>query len=260
MKSRWAKVGEQAALQELWRLCFGDDASVIASFFSAFPPQHHCRVIFEDQRLAAMANWLPVTLCLDGTRPGAYLYAVATHPAYRGQGLCRTLLAELEKTLRQEGFTFTALCPAETSLYEFYGRLGYETAFFCNHERIKPGTRMLPMAQIAPEDYLALRERYLPEPYCRWGEEAFHYLASGGVRFFRFPDGCAAVSPPSSGEIRILELLTKQPESAVTALCREMNAARAQVRQPGIKTSQGMLKWLIPGQKIPPADLGFAFD
>lgn len=254
MTSRWAKPGELAALQALWLRVFGDGDALTGRFFSAFPPQRHTRVIAADGQIAAMASWIPVELRTgEDCIPGAYVYAVATAPERRGRGLARTLMGELEREL--EDVSFAALCPAEPSLYDFYGALGYETAFYHRTRQASPGERRIALTQIDVAGYGALRERYLSGPHCVWTQAALSYLQATGTRFYRFSDGCAAVARLPDGQLKISELLGPDASSD---LCRALGAA--EVSAPGMERAQGMLKWLISGKKTRPAYLGFAFD
>ena len=262
MRSRWALPREQAALQSLWKLCFGDDEEVTDCFFALFPPKLHTRVMDHDGRIAAMASWLPVTLHLDGRIiPGAYIYAVATHPDFRGKGLCRSLMEELEASLRLQGMEFAALCPAEDSLYRFYGAMGYKTAFYRSCRMMKPGDNKTVLTQVSSAAYGTLRESCLSLSHCEWNQAALGYLAATGVRFYRFSSGgCGAVQPGPEGRIRVLEVISQDVSSAVAALCFASGAQQAEVAQPGGEQPHGMLKWLKNGQKVDSAYLGFAFD
>ncbi len=258
MRSRWAEPSEKQALQALWKLCFGDDHAVTDRFFSIFPPQYHTRVILIERKIAAMASWMPVTLCANGRQyAGAYLYAVATRPDFRGQGLCRVLMAELEAALWERSMCFTALSPAEASLYDFYGTMGYEKAFTCHVSRILPLAKAaIEYTEISPADYQKLRERWLLEPYCRWDALALSYLAAE-VHFFRVTDGgCAAASILPDGGIRILERL----QCDAAALCYALHGSYASVTEPGETALHGMIKWNNLPQNVRNAYLGFAFD
>lgn len=262
MRSRWAEPEEQAVLQILWKLCFGDDETITDCFFSFYPPKRHTRVIELEGQIAAMASWLPVKLHMQTeVLQGAYVYAVATHPDFRGQGLCRSLMEELEQALQQQGMAFAALCPAEDSLYAFYGAMGYETAFYRSNDRVTPGESLIDATQISCEAYAALRESVLSLPHCEWDQTALGYLAATGVRFYRFSGGgCCAAHPIPEKGVRVIELLTENTPSAVTALCHSMDAQWAEVGKPLGEQPHGMLKWLIFGQKTDSFYLGFAFD
>lgn len=251
MISRWARPEEQTSLQVLWNRVFGDGPVVSGAFFDRFPPEAHTRVINRDA-LAAMASWIPVTLA---GQAGAYVYAVATAPDQRGKGLCRTLMGELEDALAARGLAFAALCPATSSLFDFYAKLGYETAFYHSVRQVSAIKKEIAPEEIPPAEYGALREAHLPSPHCVWEEAALSYLLATGTRFYRLPHGCAAVSAES---LRIPELLG--PAENAAALCHALGIARAEVSVPGMETARGMVKSLRFGQKTPPAHLGFAFD
>ena len=254
MISRWAGPAELPALQDLWTRCFGDGPEVSGAFWEHFPPEAHTRIVDRDG-IAAMASWMPVTL--EG-EAGAYVYAVATAPERRGRGLCRALMGELEDALAEQGMSFSALCPAEPALYDFYARMGYETAFFRRTWQTAAGDREIALSSVGPSEYGALREQYLQAPHCTWKEASVAYLQATGTRFYQLPDGCAAVSRLPEGKIRIVELLG--PAENAAALCHSLGAAEAEVSAPGMELPRGMIKSLRFGQKSTPAYLGFAFD
>ncbi len=261
MRSRWALVEERGALSHLWARCFAEEEAVANAFFEQYPPQTHTRVITLDNQPIAMASWLSMDLVAAGEQyPAAYFYAVATHPKAQGQGLCRTLMAELEKSLMKQGIAFAALCPATPSLYDFYASMGYQTAFYCRWRTISAAKHEAAALEISPEDYRLLRDSLLSIPHCRWDSAAMRYLQRTGTRFFRLPDGFAAVCAQPDGTLRVPELLAQDELRAINSLCRTMGAATAYVRFHGTDTPQGMLKRLSGQQDLPPLDLGFAFD
>lgn len=262
MSSRWARPQEQPALQELWKLCFGDGEEVTDCFFALFPPKLHTRVVEKDGRIAAMASWLPTTLHCNGEAvPGAYIYAVATHPDFRGRGLCKSLMEELEHSLLLQGMAFAALCPAEASLYRFYGGMGYETSFYRKTACLNPEEMAGVMRQISPAAYLSLRERFLSVPHCGWTQEAMDYLSATGCRFYELAaGGCAAVQRGNGEKLRIVELLAEDAASAVSTLCHSFEKTAAEFSCPGTDQAHGMLKWLENQQILKPCYLGFAFD
>ena len=261
MRSRWAKPAEQPELQSLWERVFGDGKDVTDSFFRQFPPEQHTRVIWKDGGPASMASWIPVFLHMENrTFYGAYIYAVATAPEYRGNHFAGRLVEELENTLDADGLEFAALCPAEPSLYSYYGAMGYDKAFFCDHFRIAAGERLKEFSETGPEGYATEREALLGVPHCAWSPGAWSYLADTGTRFFRFEGGCAAVTVLPDGKLRIPELIADSAPSAAAELCSALGASGAEVFTPGIEYPRGMLKWFSFRQKNTPMYLGFAFD
>ena len=261
MIGRWAKPEEKHDLQVLWSRVFGDGPDVTDLFFRRFPPERHTRVIPAGYGITSMANWLPVTLRAEGKAySGAYVYAVATAPERRGEGLGSALVEELDRALADAGLDFACLCPASTRLYDFYAALGYETAFFCGHFHAAPAGEASVPTRMDAMEYLALRRELLTGPFCDWGAAAVSYLQATGTRFYSLPSGCAAVSLLPDGTARISELIAQTPSAAAGALCRALGAERAEVFTPGTDLPRGMLKWFTFGQKISPAHLGFAFD
>ena len=257
MISRLAKPEERPALQDLWLRAFGDGPEVTDPFFRLFPPQRHTRVIPGKTGIAAMASWLPVTLC---DLHGAYVYAVATAPEHRGKGFARTLLRELEQSLADAGLDFACLCPAEKSLYDYYGALGYEAAFSCNSFSVASAGEGLALTPVDPKAYRAARRQFLAAPFCDWDDAAFAYLEATGTGFYAFPHGLAAAAALPDGTLCVRELLAADARTAAGGICKALGAARAEVFTPGTEQPQGMLKCFTFGQKIPPAHLGFAFD
>ena len=256
MISRRAAPEEQPALQALWQRVFGDGPEVTEAFFRFFPPEVHTRVIGAPGPIASMASWIPVTLCTrDAAQRGAYLYAVATAPEHRGRGLARTLLGELEQALAGAGMDFACLCPAERSLYDYYGAQGYEAAFYCTRFHAQTGQESA-LTPVDAQTYRSVRRSCLAAPYCEWDDAAYAYLQATGTRLYTFPGGCAAISALPDGSARVPELLADRPAQAAAKL----GLPGAEVFAPGIKQPRGMIKYFTFGQKIPRAYLGFSFD
>lgn len=146
-------------LKQLWQICFGDETDYIETFFSAaFSPQR-CRCVIQDGKLAAALYWFD---CQWQGQLCAYLYAVATAPEFRGQGLCTALLEDTHRLLTQQGYVGTVLVPGENSLFSFYEKLGYAPF---------GGMTQLTCAPLAPvaltpltaQEYAAARRKYLPD-------------------------------------------------------------------------------------------------
>jgi len=59
-----------------------------------------------------------------------YIYALATHPAFRGRGLAGKLLKYAEKVAKEWGAAGVCTLPADPSLYGFYGKMGYNRGLY----------------------------------------------------------------------------------------------------------------------------------
>lgn len=113
-------------LQSLWETVFGDSRSVTQAFFAdAFFPDG-CFYAEADGKAVAALYLLPVN---TGNLNGFYLYAAATLPAWRGQGIMGNLIREA-LTFAKGCSDFVYLCPAEDSLYAYYERFGFSQTLY----------------------------------------------------------------------------------------------------------------------------------
>lgn len=223
--TRCASPSDLPGIFSLWNEAFADSEAEVRRFFAAFP---RCRsyVTEREGEIAAMVHALPQTL--SPGIPAAYLYAVATRQAFRGQGLCRELMAFAERELRTRGIACCVLAPAEPGLFAFYGRLGYETAFFRQHTAFFGGR------EISPEDYLLRREALLTGPHMICDRQTLDYAAACyGLGFYETETGIAAAGTHCTAEV----------------LPQDARGGEA----------NGMVKWLIPGSPLE-GYLGFALE
>ena len=146
---------EKAALRTLWTECFGNAGGWIDTFFdTAFDPAHICTLRCQGT-LAAALCWMDVTC--EG-RKLAYLYAIATAPDFRHQGLCRELMGLTHEKLA--GYAGSILVPADAGLRQMYGKLGYVN-FGGIREVSASAGEAVPMEQVSPAEYAALRREYV---------------------------------------------------------------------------------------------------
>lgn len=145
-------------LKALWKEVFGDPDIFINNFFSvAFSPDR-CRYTVRDGRVVSALYWLDAQC---GNRKLAYIYAVATLPQYRGQGLAVRLLQDTHGHLQTLGYSGTVLKPAE-GLFPYYERLGYVTTGFVRRFSAVASTQPITLKPLCVREYQALRRRYLP--------------------------------------------------------------------------------------------------
>lgn len=146
-------------LKQLWKTVFGDPNAFIDAFFQiAFSPDR-CRYYVRNGQIISALYWLD---CTQGDRKFAYIYAVATDPAYRGQGLASRLLLETHQILKQQGYSGAVLKPAK-GLFPFYKRLGYRTSCYVNSFTAKAGVSAARIHPLTSEKYAAMRRELLPE-------------------------------------------------------------------------------------------------
>lgn len=156
----------------LWEACFGDDGWIDSFFRTAFR-EENTLAILRGGSIAAGLAWMD-TAC-EG-RKLAYLYAVATAPEYRHQGLCRELMAKTQEVLTERGYGGSVLVPADEGLRQMYAAMGYRNFGGVRNLTAAAGKRVL-LQEVTPEEYAALRRKYLPAGGIIQEAGAIEYLA-----------------------------------------------------------------------------------
>ena len=67
-----------------------------------------------------------------------YIFYAATSPEYRGKGLMGKLIKDTLSALKTRGGDCAVLIPAEKSLFDFYSKFGFETAFSLDQKEFLP--------------------------------------------------------------------------------------------------------------------------
>lgn len=175
---------DREQIREIWKTCFGDDEEYIDFYLTNRMTKENMLVIHRNGKPVSMASFLPVEYCHDEMYSDArYVYAVATLPEYRRQGLAKQILQfamdKFEAPL--------ILAPAEESLCRYYEKMGFIRAF--------PGEEYSPLGgleamelrsagennmdtsePVTPEEYLKIRDAKLKqEGYVRWDTAAIRY-------------------------------------------------------------------------------------
>lgn len=154
------KISDISRLKELFAQAFGDEGDFIDIFFDTAFSQSHARAVYIDEKIASMLYWFD---CEYSGGKLAYIYAVATDKAYRGQGLCQMLMENTHKHLKELGYIGAILVPSEPSLFGFYQRLGYKDCSFIGESEAKSATQGCHFTKIDKQEYALLRKEYLPK-------------------------------------------------------------------------------------------------
>lgn len=114
----------------LWHEAFCDGEDEIMFFLAnRFRPENTLVYEFNGE-IASMLFLLEGKMSINGIDYDSYyLYAACTLKKYRGRGFMGELLRFAEKIASERNIGFICLLPGESSLYEFYERFGYKTAF-----------------------------------------------------------------------------------------------------------------------------------
>ena len=238
-------------LRSLWQLAFGDSAEFIGSFFAAAYAPERCRVIVRDDRVAAALYWL------DAEYAGqkfAYIYAVATHPDFRNQGLCRQLMEETHAVLTGQGYSGALLMPAEEGLRQMYGKMGYRECCNVSEFSCKAGAPV-PARSVEKDEYARLRRDFLPDGGVIQEGENLDYLATY-ANFYAGSDFLLAAAP-QNGRLHGIELLGNR--KAAPGILAALGYGEGTFRTPGEDIPFAMFRPLKENVKSP-RYFGLAFD
>ena len=243
---------ENEQLLKLWKDVFGEYDGFWELFLrTGFSPER-CRCILENGQAAASLCWFD-TQCLG--QKLAYLYAVVTHPEYRNRGLCRRLMADTHRQLRELGYAGALLVPAESSLRAMYEKMGYRNCTTVTEFTCEAGADPVPLRAVGPAEYARLRREFLP-----WGGvvqegENLRFLAEQ-AQFYTGEDLLLAVYREED-VLHGMELLGNA--EAAPGILRTLGCAKGHFRTPGEEIPFAMF---LPLRKdaVRPAYFGFAFD
>lgn len=213
---------ELPRLTALWQTCFGDRPEEIEVFWKIFGKTVDVFCAKEGKDIAAMVCALPAQLVDESgeSHPAAYLYAVATAPAYRRRGLCGKVLAFAEAALRKEGVSYALLVPSEPPLFDLYRRYGYRTVAFRGAEKIFSAPCAGTVQEIDAEAYFNLRELLLYENFLSCGPDFLRYQAIDDrlCRIETAQQVFCAVCAQEDGLLTVKELLPYDPAAAALLL------------------------------------------
>jgi GNAT superfamily N-acetyltransferase len=281
---RFAVPGDHEELKTLWADIFGDPPEMVEDYFARRHRDENMLVETQEEVIAGMLTMLPLRLLSPGRSFAArYIYAVATDPKFRSQGVSTRLLDHVHAYMQSLGEAAAILVPASPSLFDFYGKRGYTTAFSLDTVRFEAANlppfpkdgRFLPCT---PGEYAALRNKafFSSRLYACWDVNSVTYAmhsfgpAGGVTRIISgVGEGCAAWERQEDVVlIRELALVNLDVPSALSVLHMALDAKAYQVRlpensYPGAQTLPfGMIHWLIPEPKLTgkPSYLSLALD
>ena len=263
MEFRTATPADLPRIRHLWQLCFGDEPAYIDRFLSAFFAPGRVLTLVEDGDIQSMIFLLPATLrTAQRDLDTVYLYAMCTSPDHQGRGLGLRFLEGLADYGRALGLECLTLMPADEGLFRFYGKGGYETAFFCRHLQWDAPQNTAPAGEVVPvdaPDYQVLRRAALR------GLSGLDYTADyvayqardvidggGGCYRLTLPGGvCGCAVVERRGETaRCVELLIDPAREgeALALLGKNLHVSRLTARAP-VYAGQtgapfGMVQWL----------------
>lgn len=183
MEFRQAKETDISGIRDLWKRCFGDEDDYLNFYIKEAYRPSRTWLCADGTLPISMMTLLPA--CVEDEESyyqGGYVYAVATLPEYRHQGLMSQLHERVEEACKKEGFSFLSLVPAELSLFSMYRKLGYEVCAQLYYDTVSKKDGKLFSAKtcfepIRPEQFLDYRLSYLRQQgaFLRLQDDCWEY-------------------------------------------------------------------------------------
>lgn len=149
---RLSQKDDISGIVSLWNESFGDTAEEIMFFINNKYLPENTLVAEENGEIASVLFLLDGKMCIRGIEyPSYYLYAACTLKKYRGRGFMAKLLEEAERIAALREIDFICLMPGEKSLFDFYEKFGYKTAFSRKVLSVDVGTD-IESVEIKPSD------------------------------------------------------------------------------------------------------------
>lgn len=239
-------------LVQLWKEAFGEYDGFWELFLETGFLSDHCRCITENGQAIAGLYWFDCSCSSDKI---AYVYAVVTDSRQRGRGLCRKLMADVHKLLKDQGYASVMLVPADEGLREMYRKMGYEDCTAVSKLSCEAGDQAAEIRIVELEEYAALRRKLLPEGSVLQEGIQLPFLAAQ-AQLFAGSDFLLAAW--LEGEtLHGMELLGN-PEAA-PGIVKALGCTGGTFQIPGKKTPFAMICKLTE-TAVSPAYLGFSFD
>lgn len=117
-------------LQQLWQTVFGDGKEITDFFFTHTADINNAYVYKVDGKCVS-AFYLIDAPVKEGreTKKAMYLYAAATLDEYRKQGIMGNMINYAINRLKDSGYDYLYLYPANENLYSYYAKFGFKPAF-----------------------------------------------------------------------------------------------------------------------------------
>ena len=162
-------------LKELWKEAFGDTDDFIDLFFSLAFSAQSALCVYDNDSPTASLYWFDGYI---GQEKAAYIYGVATKKTYGGRGFSSALIKRTHELLAEKGYRIAVLVPADSGLFDFYGRLGYTECCFINLKKQFASEKKTMLTKISAEEYLSLRNAYLPSNTLVFDNKRLQFLTS----------------------------------------------------------------------------------
>ncbi len=182
--------GMHKSIRALWKNAFGDSEAFVSHYFKHMHRDGNMLICTEgDEGVVAMMTMLPITLQSGSHEFTArYIYAVATAMQWRGLGISTSLMEQALEWMKDNGEAAAILAPAHFSLFPFYERQGFSTAFYVTEELVISGDLPKPSGSVEDlkaADLFRLRNHAYERSrlYAKWDEKTLDYIIQSSRRF-----------------------------------------------------------------------------
>ena len=240
------------ALQTLWQEAFHDTKEFLDAFFhTAFSPDR-CLTATVGNQTAAALYWFD---CLYKEKRIAYLYAVATSKAFRGQGICHKLMENTHRHLQTLDYEGAVLVPGNMGLFQFYEGMGYKICGRIREFNCIASDDAVSLSEITQEAYAGLRRKLLPAGGILQEKENLAFLRTQ-ADFYAGP-GFVLAAYRERNRLYGMELLGDT--AYAPAIVHALECTEGTFRTPGEDIPFAMYLPFKKGGDIP-AYFGLAFD
>lgn len=118
--------------KRFWNQIFGDDFEFLDSYFKTYYEKEN--LIIDIDKENNEVRYMSLIVPYDYNYYGkiikiAYITAISTNPKYRGMGMMKKNMEEVEKRLKEKEIIISCLIPANETLSQTYNRYGYVECF-----------------------------------------------------------------------------------------------------------------------------------
>lgn len=257
LEFRQGELGDIPSLRTLWKESFGDSDAYLDCFFGTAFSCRCCRVAIRGGELLGALYWFGCTL--RGQNLG-YIYAVATSPACRKQGIATALMANTHEYLQQQGFAGAILVPATGELVRFYGKMGYRPCAPQGRLKATAAGPAVRLTAVSPRRYGELRRDLLPAGGVEQVGVSLDFLAAQ-AHLYAGRGLLLAATVQDDGSLMAQELLCRDPVKAAPGILKALRVEQGVFRLPYAKGRPFAMFLPLDGWLgEPPAYFAFAFD
>lgn len=124
-------------LKELWQTSFDDSDASLNFFFEKTVSLDRVLAVFQNGKPVSALYMLESEIVIsEKTYSAYYIYAVCTHPDFRGKGLMKSLFEELFKVAKSRNIDYLFLVPEEDYLFKLYEKLGFKNGFYYSEKTL----------------------------------------------------------------------------------------------------------------------------